>query len=139
MQKLRVALLAASTLGAAVLFLVATPAHADVDSVAGSAFGASITSPLLGTVLAPSPAGIAGPATEPVDGSGPINARNCPLAVPATTVCVQLPGVVSLGGLNAGTTGAGIAGDNHLGYATSQASVADAAVGVVGSGLFAQA
>ncbi len=139
MQKLRVALLAVSTLGAAVLFYAANPAHADVDSVAGSAFGASITSTLLGTVLAPSPPGIAGMASEPADGYGPINASSCPLPVPATTVCVQLPGVVSLGVINAATQGAGLAGDNHLGFATSSASVSDIAVGTVGSGLFAQA
>ena len=76
MQKLRVALLAASTLGAAVLFYAANPAHADVDSVAGSAFGAAITSSLLGTVLAPAPPGISGMATAPTDGSGPVAGRH---------------------------------------------------------------
>ncbi len=139
MQKLRVALLAALTVGSAVLFSVAGPAHADVDSVAGSAFGASITSTLLGTVLAPSPAGIAGSAAEPADGFGPVSAASCPLPVPATSVCVQVPGLLSLGAINAATQGAGVAGDNHLGFATSSASVADIAVGTVGSGLFAQA
>ncbi|HEV2758002.1 MAG TPA: choice-of-anchor P family protein, partial [Acidimicrobiales bacterium] len=138
MQKLRVALLAASTLGASVLFYAANPAHADVDAVAGSAFGASITSSLLGTVLAPSPPGVAGSATEPADGFGPINAQNCPIPV-STTICVQVPGVLSLGALNAGTQGGGVAGENHLGFATSTASVANIAVGSVGAGLFAQA
>ena len=37
MQKLRVCLLAAVTLGAATLFYIAAPAQADVDAVAGSA------------------------------------------------------------------------------------------------------
>ena len=138
MQKLRVALLAAVTMGAAVLFYSASPARADVDAVAGSAFGASITSTLLGTVLAPSPPGISGSATEPVDGFGPIGASNCPLPV-GTTICVQVPGVLSIGAVNASTQGGGVAGENHLGFATSSASVADVAVGVVGQGLFAQA
>src|SRR5215213_4844737 len=139
MQKLRVALVAASILGAAVLFYAANPAHADVDAVAGSAFGASITSTLLGTVLAPSPPNINGSATEPADGFGPVSASNCPLPIPATTICVQLPGVLSLGVINAATQGAGVSGDNHLGFATSSASISDIAVGTVGSGLFAQA
>lgn len=137
-QQLRVALLAALTFGAATLLFGAGPAHADVDSVAGSAFGASITSTLLGTVLAPSPPNISGSATEPTDGYGPISASNCPLPV-ATTICVQLPGVVSLGVINASTQGAGVAGDSHLGFATSSASVANVAVGALGTGLFATA
>ena len=40
MQKLRVALLAASTVGAAVLFYSSSPAQADVTATSGRAFGA---------------------------------------------------------------------------------------------------
>ena len=65
MQKLRVCLLAAITLGAATLFYIASPAQADVDSVSGSATAIRIgPNPLV--------PGVVGSATEPTDGYGPI-------------------------------------------------------------------
>jgi hypothetical protein len=121
MQKLRVCLLAAVTLGAAVLFYVAAPAQADVDSVAGSAAPLLIDgNPAVGS-------GVAGSATEPVDAYGPFSTSLLGGVPPAVSA------LLSLGLLTANTQGGGVATNaepaGHLGFATSSASVADVVLG----------
>ncbi len=104
---------------AGVLLWLGSPASADVDSVSGSAFGASVTSSLLGPVVPPSPAGISGSAAEPDDGYGPVESSSLGLFLPA---------VVTTGVLNASTSGGNLAGDDNSGFASSAASVADVSV-----------
>ncbi len=108
---------------AILLAAVAPSAQADVDSVSGGAFGATVQSSLLGTVIAPTP-DVSGSATEPVDTYGPIAQSAIPLSI---------PGLLELGVLTARTEGGNVAaGDpaGHLGFAQSRASVADVLVGL---------
>ena len=129
MQRIRVAALAAATLGAATLFYVATPATADVTAVAGSATAASID----GTPLTPT---VAGQATEATNAFGPIGTGNFAPSGPVcagtgTTGTVPLPvsTLLGLGLLEACTQGGNVTGENHLGFATSGARVANVVLG----------
>ena len=118
MQKLRVCLLAAVTLGAATLFYVASPARADVDSVAGSATAIRIgANPLV--------PGVSGSAIEPTDSYGPFNTG--PVGAPGLPL--GLGAALGIGVLTAETDGGGVAGENHLGFAHSRSSVADVVIG----------
>jgi hypothetical protein len=116
------ALIAASVLG------TAGPALADVDSVSGSATPVFIGS----TTLVPT---VSGSASEPADGYGPIGSgllgsgTNCPNAGQTGTVPVIVAPLLGLGLLDGCTQGAGVAGDNHLGFAESSAAVADLVLG----------
>jgi len=132
MQKLRVTLLASATLGASVLFYVGSPAAADVTAVAGSATSALVG----GTPVTPT---VAGSATDPTDGFGPIGSGVDLL--PSGVDCTQVgttPGVptplLSLGLAEACTRGAGVAGENHLGFAESGARVSDVIIGTTNIG-----
>ena len=89
------------------------PASADVTSVSGGAYGASITSSLLGTVLPPTPS-----VTLPSGGGGPFT---------ATAVPIVIPGVLSVGVLDVLTEGGNLGA--HEGFAHSEADVADVVVG----------
>ncbi len=103
------------------LFLTSSPARADVDSVAGSAYAASVTTSVLGPVVPPIPTGVSGSASE----AGPTSYdTGLQTAVP-----VNVPGVISIGLLEARSQGDGVAGENHLGFATSFARVADVVIG----------
>ncbi|HET7722612.1 MAG TPA: choice-of-anchor P family protein, partial [Acidimicrobiales bacterium] len=110
--------MAAVTLGAAVLFYSASPAQADVDSVAGSATAIRIG----GNPLVP---GVSGSATEPTDGYGPFTTG--PVGAPGLPL--GLGAALGIGILTAETDGGGVAGENHLGFAHSRASVADVVIG----------
>ncbi len=124
MQKLRVCLLAAITLGAATLFYIASPAQADVDSVSGSATAIRIgPNPLV--------PGVVGSATEPTDGYGPITTG--PVGAPGLPLGLGV--ALGIGVLTAETDGAGVAGENHLGFSHSRASVADVVIGGSGIGV----
>ncbi len=122
-SRFRAGVIAGVPIIAIILAAVTPSAQADVDTVAGSAYGASVESSLLGTVIAPTPS-VSGSATEPTDTYGPIAQSAVPLSV---------PGLVSLGVLNASTEGGGVAADEpagHLGFAQSRASVVDVVVGL---------
>ena len=97
----------------AVFSLFALPASADVTSVGGGAFGASVTSSLLGTVLPPTPS-----VTLPPGGGGPFT---------ATALPVEIPGVLGVHVLNARTQGGNLG--THQGFAQSSADVAQVTVG----------
>jgi hypothetical protein len=108
-----------------VLFsLFALPANADVTSVSGGAYGASITSSLLGTVLAPTPT-----VSLPAGGGGPFTATALPIVI---------PGVLSVGVLSVLTEGGNLG--QHEGFAHSEADVADVVLGsLLGPNLTIQA
>jgi hypothetical protein len=107
------------------LLVTSGPAEADVTSVSGSAFAASAS--LLGSqLLAPTPAGVSGTATQPTNGYGPID---------LTALPVNLPGLLTISGLHASTQGGNVAGDNHAGFASSFAEAAGIQVGAAGSAL----
>ncbi|HVL50183.1 MAG TPA: choice-of-anchor P family protein, partial [Actinomycetota bacterium] len=89
------------------------PASADVTSVSGGAYGASITSSLLGTVLPPTPS-----VTLPPGGGGPFTATALPIVI---------PGVLSVAVLDVLTEGGNLGA--HEGFAHSEADVADVVVG----------
>lgn len=91
----------------------AIPASADVTAVGGGAFGASLTSSLLGTVLPPTPA-----VTLPPTGGGPFTNA----AVP-----INIPGLLTANVLQATTQG-GLLG-THQGFAASSADLAEVTVG----------
>src|SRR5688572_24801719 len=91
------------------LFLLSSPAGADVDRVEGSAFGASVFSSLLGQIIPPAPGGVAGSATEPANGYGPVTGSSVPISIPT---------ILSTGVLNASTEGGNLAGEDHFGFAT---------------------
>ena len=93
--------------------LFALPASADVTSVSGGAFGASVTSSLLGPVLAPTPS-----VTLPPGGGGPFTQSALP---------IDIPGVLGVGVLNASTQGGNLG--THQGFAQSSADVANVTVG----------
>jgi Tol biopolymer transport system component len=88
----------------------APPPLGDVDLVDGSAFGVSVTSALGVGVVSPTPSA-AGSAHEPEDGYGPVS----PVGP------VNVLDVVTARLLDARTQGSGVAGENHLGSATSSA------------------
>ncbi len=113
-------------IGAVGLVMAASPAGADVDTVSGSATALFIG----GSATAP---GVDGSATEPTDGYGPIGSG----LLPSDVVCPsgalvgpgRLPIPLSVGLLDACTRGAGLAGDNHLGFAESSSAVAGVVIG----------
>jgi hypothetical protein len=118
-------------LAAGVLTVTGGPAKADVDTVTGSATPLFIGgSPVVPTV--------SGMATEPTDGFGPIgsgllSSGPCPGA--PTPGPAPIPLVLSVGLLTACTRGAGVAGENHLGFAESSSSVADVVLGTTQLGV----
>ena len=117
------AVLAAVPVAAILLTSLSPAAQADVDSVTGTAFAASLSSSLLGQVIAPTPL-VTGTATEPTNSFGPIVQSSLPVSV---------PGLLSIGVLNAETAGDGVAAGEpagHLGFARSRASAADVIVGL---------
>lgn len=109
--------------------LVATgsPAAADVTAVSGSATALSIG----GTATA----SVSGSASQAAaqDGYGPIGSGFLPSGVAcpsgSTAAPVNLPVLLSLGLLDACTRGAGLTGENHLGFAESSAAVANVVIG----------
>ncbi|MDQ4097687.1 MAG: hypothetical protein M3144_07455, partial [Actinomycetota bacterium] len=109
------------------LVVTSGPAKADVRTVSGGGFAASINL-LGGTLLAPTPAGVSGTATDPSPGYGPIDLSAIP---------VSLPGILSVAVLRAATQGGNLAGENHLGFATSFAEAAGVFVGLGGAALVA--
>ena len=109
------------------LIVTSGPATADVRSVSGSGFAASITL-LGGTLLAPTPAGVAGAAAEPTNSFGPIDVSALP---------VNIPGIITIDVLRAATEGGNVAGDNHLGFATTLAEASGISIGAAGAALVA--
>ena len=121
--RVRAVALAAIPLAAIFLTTLSPTASADVDTATGAAYAATVQSSLLGSVIAPTPL-VTGTATEPTNSFGP----TAQSAIP-----VNIPGLLSIGALNASTEGDGVAaGDptGHLGFAQSRASVADVIVGL---------
>lgn len=108
-----------------ILFLSVTllygqaPVSADVETISGGAYGARVSSSLLGTILPPTPS-VSGSASEPADGYGPMSQTSLP---------VNLPGVLSAQVLSAATEGHDLAADNHFGFSTSSATVASTVIG----------
>jgi hypothetical protein len=107
-------------------------AHADVDRVAGSATPLNIG----GTVPSPT---VSGSAAEPTDGYGPIGSGLLQSGVQCPSQglggVAPVPLVISVGLLEACTQGAGVAGDNHLGFSESSASVANVVLGTTNLGV----
>ncbi len=81
-SRLRAAAIAGVPIIAIILAAVTPSAMADVDSVSSSAYGATVQSSLLGTLIAPTPA-VSGSATEPTDSYGPTARPPSPSASPA--------------------------------------------------------
>ena len=122
-MRMRAAALAAIPLAAMLVTTLSPTAQADVDSVSGSAYAASLNSSLLGQVIAPTPL-VSGSATEPTNSYGPISQSSLP---------VNVIGLLSIGVLNGFTRGDGVAaGDptGHFAFAQSRASAADIVVGL---------
>ena len=119
--RFRAGLVVMATVVAALTVLPGSPAGADVTSVSGSAFVATVRSTANLVTLDPTPADVAGSATEPQEGYGPVEK-----SAPSLTV----PDVLSVGDHLARTVGAGLAGENHLASARSLAEAEDVAVGV---------
>jgi hypothetical protein len=92
---------------------LALPAQADVTSVGGGAFGASLNSTLLGQVLPPTPS-----VTLPPTGGGPFTDAAVPISI---------PGLLTANVLEATTQG-GLLG-THQGFAASSADLAEVTVG----------
>jgi hypothetical protein len=121
--RFRAAAIAGVPIAAIVLATLSPSVNADVDSVAGGGYAATVQSSLLGTVIAPTP-NIIGSATEPTNSFGPINQSSVP---------VDIVGLLHIGVLNAFTQGGGVAADEpagHLGFAETRTSVADVVVGL---------
>lgn len=91
----------------------AVPASADVTAVGGGAFGASLTSTLLGQVLPPTPSVVL-----PPTGGGPFTDAAIPISI---------PGLLTANVLEATTQG-GLLG-THQGFAASSADLAEVTVG----------
>ncbi|MEA2826507.1 MAG: hypothetical protein QOG43_946 [Actinomycetota bacterium] len=120
-SRIRAAALAGIPIAAILLATLAPGAQADVDSVNASAYGATLQSSLLGTVIAPTPLN-SGSATEPVNSFGPTQSSSLP---------VDVVGLLHVGVLNSRVEGDGIAaGDptGHFGFSRARASVADVIV-----------
>jgi len=133
MQKLRVALLAASTVGAAVLFYSSSPAQADVTATSGSAFGAQAR--LLGIdLIPPTPAGIVGgpaigyPVVTGSTASIGLPSAFCPLFPAGQPTNVPLLNILDVCGITVSTFGLANA-NPHLNSANSTATVAGVALG----------
>jgi hypothetical protein len=98
-----------------------SPVGADVNEVSGSAF--ALEAHALGIInIPPTPAGVSGSANE-ATGSYQVG----PTAVLGPIIVV--PGLLSLGAIEAETRGGDVTGDNHLGFAESFAEVADLDLG----------
>jgi hypothetical protein len=126
--RFRAAAAAGIPIAALILATISPSAQADVDSVSGGAFAATLQSSLLGNVIPPTP-NVSGSATEPVNSFGPIAESALP---------IDIVGLLHVGVLNASTRGDGIAAGEpagHLGFAESRASVADVIVGLGSLGI----
>jgi hypothetical protein len=99
-------------LTAVVFTSFAVPASADVTAVGGGAFGASLTSTLLGQVLPPTPSVVL-----PATGGGPFTDAAVPISI---------PGLLTANVLEATTQG-GLLG-THQGFAASSADLAEVTV-----------
>ncbi|MEA2501007.1 MAG: hypothetical protein QOD01_1118, partial [Actinomycetota bacterium] len=95
------------------IVLVAGPAGAQGGSVSGSAFGIASPSATSGPLSAPVPGGVSGTASDPAAGFGPIV---------ASAHLIGLPGVLTIDGVEATTTGV-ISPGTHDRSATATASV----------------
>ena len=95
------------------------PARADVDVVSGMAYAARVNT-AQGGLVPPTPAGVAGTASE---GGDPAFDTGLVPSIP-----VSIPGVISIGVLHARTVGGGVAGENHLASVTSSGHVAGVSV-----------
>ncbi|MDQ4133477.1 MAG: choice-of-anchor P family protein, partial [Actinomycetota bacterium] len=104
------------------LVLTATPATADVDTVSGAAYAASVNTTLLGQIVPPTPPGVAGTATE---GGDPDFDTGLVSALP-----ISVPGVLSVGVLNARTVGGNVEGEDPDASVTSFAEAANVVVGL---------
>ena len=121
--RFRAGLVAVATVVAGLTVLPGSPAAADVTSVSGSAFVATVRSTAGLVTLDPTPADVAGSATDPQEGYGPVE-RSAP--------ALSVPDVLRVGDHRARTVGAGLAGENHLGSARSLTEADDVKVGVDG-------
>lgn len=102
------------------LAVAQAPARADVQTVIGLAYAARVMTPL-GELVPPTPPGVTGIASE---GRDPAFDTGLEASLP-----ISVPGVISLGVLEARTSGGGVGGENHLASVTSLARVAGVFVG----------
>ncbi|HYX44672.1 MAG TPA: hypothetical protein VE760_06475, partial [Acidimicrobiales bacterium] len=103
------------------VLLTGVEAEGDVTTLSGAAFGLAVRSGD-DVLVAPTPGGVDGAATEPSDGYGPV-AR--------TALPVRVPGVLSVGVLEASTQGAGLSAPQGSGSAVSSARAGGLAVPIL--------